>query len=135
MPSTKPSLNVNPNSSDVIIKRPKNPTASFDHIQQLINQVTSQNIETSNTALTKLDNMLLSSNVLLISIINYMRTICRQIMALCIFFSCRRDQRFYTKESYHHFFMPSLTNLIFYLNLMASTSLSVIRMYSICVSM
>lgn len=71
MATTKPCLNVNPYSTKAIIKRPINPTTSFDPVQQLINQVTSQNIEISNTALTKLDEMLLSSNVQLISIIVY----------------------------------------------------------------
>jgi hypothetical protein len=71
MPTTKPCLNVNPYSTKAISKRPINATKSFDPVQQLINQVTSQNIETSNTALTKLDEMLLSSNVRLISIIIY----------------------------------------------------------------
>ncbi|KAL5234313.1 hypothetical protein ACI65C_001723 [Semiaphis heraclei] len=54
---SRPRLNVNPYSTATIIKC-KNPLVSIDPITQLINQVTSTNLETSNVALTKLDKML-----------------------------------------------------------------------------
>ncbi|XP_008189868.1 protein mini spindles isoform X2 [Acyrthosiphon pisum] len=58
--SSKPCVNVSPYSTATITKSPKTPPAPMlDPIQQLINQVTSQNIETSKTALTSLDKMLL----------------------------------------------------------------------------
>lgn len=60
MSSSKPCVNVSPYSTATITKSPKTPPAPTpDPIQQLINQVTSQNIEISKTALTSLDKMLL----------------------------------------------------------------------------
>jgi len=53
---------VNPYSTATIIKC-KNPPASIDPITQLINQVTSINLETSKVALTKLDKMLTEPEV------------------------------------------------------------------------
>jgi len=64
MSSSKPCVNVSPYSTATITKSPKTPPSSSpDPIQQLINQVTSQNIETSKTALTSLDKMLLRPDV------------------------------------------------------------------------
>lgn len=63
MPSSKPCVNVSPYSTATITKTPKNLSAPVDPIQQLISQVTSQNIETSKTALTSLDKMLLRPDV------------------------------------------------------------------------
>jgi cytoskeleton-associated protein 5 len=55
---------VSPYSTATITKSPKTPPAPTpDPIQQLINQVTSQNIEISKTALTSLDKMLMRSDV------------------------------------------------------------------------
>ncbi|XP_029345564.1 protein mini spindles isoform X2 [Acyrthosiphon pisum] len=54
---SRPCLNVNPYSTATIIKC-KNPPAPIDPITQLINQVTSINLEISKVALTKLDKML-----------------------------------------------------------------------------
>lgn len=68
--SSKPCVNVSPYSTATITKSPKSQPAPVDPIQQLINQVTSQNIETSKNALTSLDKMLLRSDVRFISI-NY----------------------------------------------------------------
>lgn len=59
---SRPRLNVNPYSTATIIKC-KNPLVSIDPITQLINQVTSTNLETSNVALTKLDKMLTDPEV------------------------------------------------------------------------
>jgi len=64
MSSSKPCVNVSPYSTATITKSPKTPPAPTpDPIQQLINQVTSQNIEISKTALTSLDKMLLRPDV------------------------------------------------------------------------
>lgn len=63
--SSKPCVNVSPSySTATITKTPKTPPApQIDSIQQLINQVTSQNIETSKIALVNLDKMLLRPDV------------------------------------------------------------------------
>lgn len=63
MSSSKPCVNVSPYSTATITKTPKTQHSLPDPIQQLINQVTSQNIEVSKTALTSLDKMLLRSDV------------------------------------------------------------------------
>lgn len=63
---------MSPYSTATITKSPKSPPFPVDSIQQLINQVTSQNIETSKTALMSLDKMLLRPDVRQIGIINYM---------------------------------------------------------------
>lgn len=63
MSSSKPCVNVSPYSTATITKTPKTPPAPVDSIQQLINQITSQNIETSRTALMNLDKMLLRPDV------------------------------------------------------------------------
>lgn len=63
MPPSKPCVNVSPYSTATITKSSKTPSTSVDPIQQLIQQVTSQNIETSKTALTNLDKMLLRPDV------------------------------------------------------------------------
>lgn len=63
MLSSKPCVNVSPYSTATITKSPKTPPTAVDPIQQLINQVTSQNIDTSKSALTSLDKMLLRSDV------------------------------------------------------------------------
>lgn len=63
MLSSKPCVNVSPYSTATITKSPKTPPTPVDPIQQLINQVPSQNIETSKTALTSLDQMLLRPDV------------------------------------------------------------------------
>jgi len=60
--SLKPCLNVNPYSTATVIKS-KNPLASIDPVMQLINQVTSMDLEVSKVALTKLDKMLTIPNV------------------------------------------------------------------------
>jgi len=59
MLSSKPCVNVSLYSTATITKSPKTPPTAVVPIQQLINQVTSQNIDTSKTALTSLDKMLL----------------------------------------------------------------------------
>uniref|UniRef100_A0A2S2NSW4 Cytoskeleton-associated protein 5 n=2 Tax=Schizaphis graminum TaxID=13262 RepID=A0A2S2NSW4_SCHGA len=62
--TSKPCVNVSPYSTATITKSPKTPPAPTpDPIQQLINQVTSQNIEISKTALTSLDKMLMRSDM------------------------------------------------------------------------
>lgn len=65
MMSSKPCVNVSPSySTATITKTPKTPPApQIDAIQQLIIQVTSQNIEISKTALVNLDKMLLRPDV------------------------------------------------------------------------
>jgi len=61
---------VNPYSTATVVKC-KNPPVSIDSIAQLINQMTSTNLETSKVALTKLDKMLkepevsITSNILM----------------------------------------------------------------------
>ncbi|XP_050054425.1 protein mini spindles-like isoform X3 [Aphis gossypii] len=59
--SSKPCSSVNPYSTATVIKS-KNPLASSDPIMQLINQVTSMDLEVSKVALTKLDKMLIIPN-------------------------------------------------------------------------
>lgn len=55
---------MSPYSTATITKSHKTSSASaVDPIQQLINQVTSQNIEISKTALSNLDKMLLRTDV------------------------------------------------------------------------
>jgi len=54
---------VSPYSTATITKSPKTPPTPVDSIQQLINQLTSQDIETSKTALINLDKMLLRTDV------------------------------------------------------------------------
>jgi len=61
--SSKPCVNVSPYSTATITKSPKTSSTGTDPIQQLINQVTSQHIDTSKNALTNLDKMLLRSDV------------------------------------------------------------------------
>lgn len=73
MPSSKPCVNVSPYSTATITKSPKSPPSPVDSIQQLINQVTSQNIETSKTALMSLDKMLLRPDVRQILIFIFMK--------------------------------------------------------------
>lgn len=64
MTSTKLCVNVSPYSTATITKSHKTSSSSaVDPIQQLINQVTSQNIEVSKTALSNLDKMLLRPDV------------------------------------------------------------------------
>lgn len=55
-------MNVSPYSTATITKT-KTPSTPVDSVQQLISQVTSQNIETSKTALISLDKMLLRPDV------------------------------------------------------------------------
>jgi len=61
--TSKPCVNVSPYSTATITKSPKTPPTPVDSIQQLINQLTSQDIETSKTALINLDKMLLRTDV------------------------------------------------------------------------
>lgn len=63
--TSKPCVNVSPSySTATITKTPKTPPVpQIDSIQQLIIQVTSQNIEISKTALVNLDKMLLRPDV------------------------------------------------------------------------
>lgn len=56
-------MNVSPYSTATITKSPKATSASVDPIQQLINQMTSQDLEISKTALINLDKMLLRPDV------------------------------------------------------------------------
>jgi cytoskeleton-associated protein 5 len=60
---------VSPYSTATITKSPKSHPTPVDPIQQLINQVASQDIDTSKNALTSLDKMLLRSDVRYICII------------------------------------------------------------------
>jgi len=79
---------VNPYSTATVIKC-KNPPVSIDPITQLINQVTSINLETSKVALTKLDKMLTESEVsITFNILMYL------LLIFCTFICCRQDQSF-----------------------------------------
>lgn len=86
--SSKPCSNVNPYSTATVIKS-KNPLASIDPIMQLINQVTSMDLEVSKVALTKLDKMLIIPNVsIMFNFLMYL------LLIINTFILCRQDQNF-----------------------------------------
>lgn len=86
--SSKPCLNVNPYSTATVIKS-KNPLASIDPIMQLINQVTSMDLEVSKVALIKFDKMLTIPNVsIMFNILMYL------LLIINTFILCRQDQSF-----------------------------------------
>jgi len=79
---------VNPYSTATVIKS-KNPLASIDPIMQLINQVTSMDLEVSKVALTKLDKMLIIPNVsIMFNFLMYL------LLIINTFILCRQDQNF-----------------------------------------
>lgn len=71
MSSSQPRLNLNACSDTTYVKLPENLSTPFESIQQLINQIASQNIGTSESAMQNLNEILLKPDVRLLSKVIY----------------------------------------------------------------
>lgn len=71
IPSPQPHLNLNSCSNTTNIKLPENPLSSFESIQLLIDQIASENMSTSESAMRNLNEILLRPNVRLLSKVIY----------------------------------------------------------------